>query len=149
MDVNYSRILARLALVDTVDMLKARRSRCTGIPIILAATNIWQWYEVYKDPYHHIMRLNLYRFDGSPLPVLYLVSEPPQMLPKRPLHQDMPSLQNSPRASPIKKRSLALAKMISGQLLDWVLPVVAANPNIWLWVGAGFTGVGGFLYFCF
>lgn len=36
---------------------------------------------VYVDPYHGRYRLDIYQFDGSPLPPLYLAYKPPMMLP--------------------------------------------------------------------
>ncbi|VVT49415.1 uncharacterized protein SAPINGB_P002259 [Magnusiomyces paraingens] len=36
---------------------------------------------VYVDPYRGQYRLDLYQYDGSPLPPLYLAYKPPQMLP--------------------------------------------------------------------
>ncbi|KKZ64284.1 protein ROT1 [[Emmonsia] crescens] len=47
---------------------------------------LFQRYEVQIDPFHKIERLNIYRFDGSPLNPMYLVLRPPQMLPTRTLN---------------------------------------------------------------
>lgn len=38
-------------------------------------------FEVYIDLYHGRYRLDLYRFDGSPMPPMFLAYKPPQMLP--------------------------------------------------------------------
>lgn len=46
----------------------------------------YQRYEAYIDPYHNHMRLNLFRFNGAPLPPMYLVYNSPQMLPTTTLH---------------------------------------------------------------
>jgi hypothetical protein len=45
-----------------------------------------QWYEVLIDPYHKVHRLNLYGFDGMPLPPMYLASVAPAMVPTTTLH---------------------------------------------------------------
>ncbi|KLJ05718.1 hypothetical protein EMPG_10808 [Blastomyces silverae] len=47
---------------------------------------LFQRYEVILDPFHKIQRLNLYRFDGSPLIPMYLAVRPPQMLPTHTLN---------------------------------------------------------------
>lgn len=44
-------------------------------------TIIFQKWAVYVDPYHGRYRLDLYQFDGKPLPPLYLTYKPPMMLP--------------------------------------------------------------------
>ncbi|PRT56466.1 Protein ROT1 [Wickerhamiella sorbophila] len=38
-------------------------------------------FEVYIDLYHGRYRLDLYKFDGSPMPPMFLAYKPPQMLP--------------------------------------------------------------------
>ena len=43
-------------------------------------------YEVLTDPYHNVPRLNLARFDGSPMNPMFLVYSPPQMLPTETLN---------------------------------------------------------------
>lgn len=45
------------------------------------ATILFQKWAVYVDPYHGRYRIDLYQFDGSPLPPLYLAYKPPMMLP--------------------------------------------------------------------
>lgn len=44
-------------------------------------TVVFKTYAMYVDPYHGQYRLDLYQFDGSPLPPLYLAYKPPMMLP--------------------------------------------------------------------
>jgi hypothetical protein len=40
-----------------------------------------QKYQVYKDPYSGVMRLDLYQFDGTPMNPMYIAYTPPLMLP--------------------------------------------------------------------
>lgn len=40
-----------------------------------------QKYQVYIDPYTKMTRLDLYKFNGTPMPPMYLAFNPPQMLP--------------------------------------------------------------------
>ncbi|BDD56192.1 Reversal of tor2 lethality [Monascus purpureus] len=44
-------------------------------------TESFMSFDVYKDPYHGVQRLDLKSVDGSPLHPMYLVYNPPQMLP--------------------------------------------------------------------
>ncbi|PGG99180.1 hypothetical protein AJ79_08672 [Helicocarpus griseus UAMH5409] len=47
---------------------------------------VFERYEVLTDPFHNVQRLNLYKFDGSPMQPMYLAFKPPQMLPTRTLN---------------------------------------------------------------
>ncbi|OAX78288.1 hypothetical protein ACJ72_07407 [Emergomyces africanus] len=47
---------------------------------------LFQRYEVLIDPFHKVDRLNMYRFDGSPLNPMYLATRTPQMLPTQTLN---------------------------------------------------------------
>ncbi|EEQ91261.1 protein ROT1 [Blastomyces dermatitidis ER-3] len=47
---------------------------------------LFERYEVLLDPFHKIQRLNLYRFDGSPLIPMYLAARTPEMLPTHTLN---------------------------------------------------------------
>ena len=43
-------------------------------------------YSVETDKYHNVLRLNLFQFNGAPIQPLYLVYNPPQMLPTQTLN---------------------------------------------------------------
>lgn len=45
------------------------------------ATETFERYEVRVDDYHKIKRLNLYKFDGSPMMPMYIAFTEPKMLP--------------------------------------------------------------------
>ncbi|EEH41787.1 ROT1 protein [Paracoccidioides lutzii Pb01] len=47
---------------------------------------LFERYEVLKDPYSGVERLNLYQFDGTPVHPMYLASRQPQMLPTETLN---------------------------------------------------------------
>lgn len=44
-------------------------------------TEVFSKFQVYVDLYYGRYRLDLYQFDGSPMPPMYLVYRPPNMLP--------------------------------------------------------------------
>lgn len=91
-----------------------------------------QKYEQLLDPYHSIQRLNLYRFDGSPIPVMYLAYRPPQMVPTRTLH---------PKATASAKTKRAL-EQIDGPRV-WI-----DNQRLWCFaLGVGTMGIGGVLLY--
>ncbi|KAF1818878.1 ROT1-like protein [Dissoconium aciculare CBS 342.82] len=120
----------------------------TGIYTRYNQTELFKWYEYLIDPYHNIPRLNLYKFDGSPLPPMYLIYSPPQMLPTTTLH---PASTASSTAAANAKRGLS--PEVPPILLSWSSDrhdediVHRINPERLWWVGLAFTGVGGLLYF--
>jgi Chaperone for protein-folding within the ER, fungal len=100
-----------------------------------------QKYEQLLDPYHNIQRLNLYRFDGSPIPAMYLAYRPPQMVPTSTLH---------PQATAFAKSS---TKAKLKRALDYVEGPQAAGTwidtqRLWCFgLGVGTIGIGGVLMF--
>jgi len=106
---------------------------------------LWQRYARYTDPYHGIPRLDLFQFNGAPLPPMYLVFNPPQMVPTTTLHP-LASEDASPKlmSRKVKRRSeqTLLAKVVEEQSV-WL------DRDLWLWFGLGMTGVGSVLYYCF
>lgn len=63
------------------------------------ATIIFQKWQVYVDPYHGRYRLDLYQFDGSPLPPLYMAYKPPMMLPTITMNPTSNSTDHAPAAT--------------------------------------------------
>lgn len=109
-----------------------------------------QKYEVLVDPYHNIPRLNLYQFDGSPLAPMYQVYKPPEMLPTTTLN---PTNTATASAGATGKAKRGLDREVP---LDWKLKfdnretremVHRINADRLWWIGLGFTGIGGLLYF--
>jgi len=107
-------------------------------------------YEVLTDPYHNIKRVNLFQFDGSPQIPLYLVYNPPQMLPTQTLNptssaapaataksrvkRDMPDLTGE-RIEPMNKNANII-----------LTPKDPYNADTWWWVGVGMTALGTIMY---
>lgn len=111
-----------------------------------------QRYEYLIDPYHNIPRLNLYKFDGSPLNPMYKVFDPPQMLPTTTLKPLTTASATAGATSGSKlKRSLdhevPLNWKVKLEGKDGVGHVVHhINADRLWWLGLGLTGIGGLLY---
>jgi hypothetical protein len=102
-----------------------------------------QRYASYIDPYHGIPRLDLFQFNGAPLPPMYLVYNPPQMVPTKQLHPPEDANTTTRRM----KRSLELKLLPKAISVDE--QSVWLDRDTWWWVGLGMTGVGSLLYYCF
>ncbi|EON66056.1 hypothetical protein W97_05299 [Coniosporium apollinis CBS 100218] len=106
---------------------------------------------VASDPYHNIPRLNLFRFDGSPVMPLYLVYRPPQMLPTKTLNPTGVSATATSKSQKFK-RSKGLDETelpLNHRVLSKREELRHATADRWWWFGVAATGVGGVLYFCF
>ncbi|KAI9821249.1 MAG: Reversal of tor2 lethality [Pycnora praestabilis] len=113
-------------------------------------SELLQRYEVYTDPYHNILRLNLYEFNGAPLNPMYLAYSPPQMLPTQTLNPTTATSTGGAKATGSKaKRGMVeevVAPLNRNALMKRREPVDADK---WWWIGAGMTAVGGVGYLCF
>jgi hypothetical protein len=93
------------------------------------------------------MRLNLYRFDGSPLPVMYLVSKTPEMLPTRPLHQQSTlAAHATPIPTRLGRRSFPIGSPLKKDIDLASIPLLLLDPDAWWWFGILIATLGGFLY---
>ncbi len=113
-----------------------------------------QKYEVYKDPYHNIMRLNLYKFDGSPMNPMYLAYKPPQMLPTQTLNPTTASTTSGARSTAtgggkVKRGFGEDPPHVVVKEKTLIKRSEPVNADKWWWIGVGMTGVGSVLYFCF
>lgn len=100
-----------------------------------------QRYEVIKDPYHQIPRLNLYKRDGSPVMPLYLAFTPPKMLPTTTLN---PLVTQTAAANKVKRGELPMNhEVVYKRTSD-----MERASLVW-WMGALMTASGGALYFFF
>lgn len=106
-----------------------------------------QSYEQYTDPYHNIPRLDMFKFDGSPMNPMYLVYSPPQMLPTTTLHP--PSATASSSSGSKAKRALDMEVPLNWKIKmgdDQHMTVQHINADRVWWIGLAMTGVGGLLY---
>ncbi|KIN08223.1 hypothetical protein OIDMADRAFT_175080 [Oidiodendron maius Zn] len=108
-----------------------------------------QKWQVYSDPYTKLTRLDLYKFDGSPVNPMFLAYSPPQMLPTITMNPtSAPSVTgNTKRGSsdemdlPLNKHAGHIKHRIEQHsLLHWV------DLNILWWAGIGMTVFGGAAY---
>lgn len=114
-----------------------------------------QRYSIYIDPYHQVWRMDMYRFDGSPLPAMYLAYRPPQMLPTSTLNPTATSTGAAKSTASSKvRRAMGLVEQQGerppldfGKLKKKYGALV--EPERWWWIGVGLTGFGSVLYFCF
>jgi hypothetical protein len=108
---------------------------------------LMQRYEVITDPFHNVPRMNLFKFDGSPIQPMYLIYSPPQMLPTQTLN---------PTATPTPTGSKAKRGLDGGDGSQQVLeplnknalipPREPHNADTWWWAGVGLTALGTVLY---
>lgn len=100
-----------------------------------------QRYEVLTDPYHNIPRLNLYKFDGSPMMPLYLAMSPPTMLPTTTLN---PLTTATAAANKVKRGDLPLNHEVIYKRAPG-----AVRADQWWWFGVFLTAGGSVLYYFF
>jgi hypothetical protein len=91
------------------------------------------------DGYRKKKRLNLFRYDGSPMNPMYLMYNPPQMLPTTLLYKPKTKATTDTKNHKIK-RSLPLELKRKAESVD--------PDRVW-WVGIAMTSVGLFGYLCF
>ncbi|KAA6414716.1 MAG: hypothetical protein FRX48_01466 [Lasallia pustulata] len=108
-------------------------------------------YTVYTDPYHNVLRLDLYRFDGSPLNPMYIAYSPPQMLPTQTLNPTSAAATGGAKATGKSRSKRGVFAAYDGPMNKKVVGKRdgAINADKWWWVGVGMTAIGGVGYFCF
>lgn len=103
------------------------------------ATEFYKSWEIVLDEYRGMHRLNLFKFDGSPMNPLYLAYRPPQMLPTQTLNPTSSGTPKATGASKMKlKRSLP-PNLKSAEHID---------TDRWWWIGVALTSMGLLGYFC-
>ena len=111
-----------------------------------------QRYAVYTDPYHNIPRLDLYRFDGSPMNPMYLAYHPPQMLPTSTLNPTSSPATATPSSTKSSKIKRSMGGFEFSQPAHHETSIKrrgSLNADRWWWIGVGLTAVGSVGYFCF
>ncbi|KAF1813338.1 hypothetical protein P152DRAFT_315282 [Eremomyces bilateralis CBS 781.70] len=111
-------------------------------------SELFERYEVRTDPYHNVMRLNLFQFDGSPLMPLYQEYTSPLMLPVQTLNPTSTSTGAGTQKTGSKfRRSVGDERVFQNPVLPRQNQMSLADK--WWWIGVGMTGLGGVLYLCF
>ncbi len=121
-------------------------------PILDDDAKFWsQRYQVGPDPFHNVQRLDLFRFDGSPMHPMFLAYNPPQMLPTSTLNPTATS--TAPAGRPTSQsRVKRTTDDEAGETIEplnkkaILTPTEPFNADRWWWVGVGLTAVGTMLY---
>lgn len=110
----------------------------------------WQRYEVFRDPYHGVPRLNLFKFDGSPMHPMYLAYRPPQMLPTQTMNPTTTAT-GAPQATQTGKKAKRGLEAMSLPLNKHALRKRKEPIDLdrWWWIGAAMTALGAVGYLCF
>ncbi|KAF2219653.1 chaperone for protein-folding within the ER, fungal-domain-containing protein [Elsinoe ampelina] len=145
-NANGSLTLTPIA-VDGRQLLSTPCRNDNGIYTRYNQTELFKTYQVYTDPYHKIPRLDLFQFDGAPLNPMYLVYSPPQMLPVSTLNPTSTATSAGTKSTVKVKRSEMEVPINWKMGSRKTIAQHAMNPDWWWWMGMGFTGVGGLLYF--
>jgi len=105
-------------------------------------------YSVYIDPYHNVLRLDLYEFDGTPMNPMYIAYNPPEMLPTQTLNPTTASSTGAAAtATSNSKRSVEEVQPLNYRVIQKRAEPI--NADRWWWIGVGMTLVGSVGYFCF
>ncbi|KAG9771557.1 ROT1-like protein, partial [Aureobasidium melanogenum] len=118
---------------------------------------LFKSYEVLTDPYHNVKRLNLFKFDGSPMQPMYLAATPPQMLPTQTLNptSGAPTATGKSRVKRSSEGGDGAADTDTQEQQRLVAPMNKntvfkpkdpVNPDRWWWAGVGLTALGTALY---
>ncbi|KAF9895067.1 Reversal of tor2 lethality [Aspergillus nanangensis] len=118
--------------VDGRQLLSDPCSSEEGIYTRYNQTEEFNSFKVSVDPYHNIQRLDLQKFDDSFMHPMYLIYQPPQMLPVNTLN-------------PVSHKKRHLARETNGRK-QLVTRDDIINPSRWLWLGLFMTVVGGFTF---
>ncbi len=94
------------------------------------------------------MRLNLFQFDGSPQIPMYLVYNPPEMLPTQTLNPTSSATPAATAKSRVVRRDMP---DMSGERIELKGPMILTpkdpyNADTWWWVGVGMTALGTIMY---
>ncbi|KAF2395812.1 hypothetical protein EJ06DRAFT_545407 [Trichodelitschia bisporula] len=114
------------------DGRQLRSAPCEGDNAVYTrfnVTELFMRYDLHIDAYHNVPRLDLFRFDGSPVQPLWHVRDPPVMLPTGTLNPIVVQ-------TAVKRSVRVEAPKIDAALWLW-------------WCGAGGVGVGSVLFFFF
>jgi hypothetical protein len=109
---------------------------------------IFASYEIVLDDYHKVQRLNLLGFDGTPMQPMYLVYQPPQMLPTMTMNPTTKATSGTRATGKVKRSGIEVEMEVpfnKGFKRDLVDPKF----ELWWWVGLGMTGLGAVGYLCF
>jgi hypothetical protein len=138
---NGSLVLVPLA-VDGRQLLSSPCDRDYSEYTRYNQTEVFRSYRVYTDPFHNVLRLDLYGWDGTPMNALYLIYKPPEMLPTTTLNPIAKAT-----ATGRTKRNMADATIEPLNKKSLLERAGSMSPaNLW-WIGAIMTSLGGIALF--
>jgi hypothetical protein len=121
---------------------KVRQRRHTIRCLVRMVLTPIKTYQVYTDTYRNKMRLDLFQADGAPLQPLWLVYNPPKMLPTQTLN---PLVTATPATGgKVKRGDLPLNHEVLFKRTDGKV-----RADQWWWFGVMLTASGGFLWYFF
>lgn len=156
MDDNFSRILANTRLRSIRVTISPKDFRLARLPqdfplasFPLTWNKLPQRYEVLEDPYYGVKRLNLYRFDGSPMNPMYLAYKPPQMLPTQTMNPTTSATgaAQARQTGKVKRGLEGMSLPLNKHALRKQRDLMDADK--WWWFGVVMTALGSIGYFCF
>lgn len=96
-----------------------------------------------QDLQRRAKRLNIFKFDGSPMMPLYLAMSPPQMLPTSTLNPLTTSTPGAAKATGnVKRAEFPLSHHVLGKRTPQM-----QQADRWWWVGVILTASGGAMYY--
>ncbi|KAK2783756.1 Reversal of tor2 lethality [Onygenales sp. PD_12] len=111
-------------------------------------SELFERYEILIDPFHKVQRLNLYRFDGSPVQPMYLELKSPQMLPTKILNPIPAPGESGTGKNKVKRDSVDEIEFFEPLNKDaFVRRKNFLTVDRWWWVGVILTSVGGVAMF--
>lgn len=103
-------------------------------------------YEYLIDPYHNVPRLNLFQFNGAPMNPMFLLANPPEMLPTQTLNPTSTAAPAATGKSRVKRAAEPASKQHAFNKPVIQKPSEPYNADKWWWAGVGFIGLGTVMY---
>lgn len=116
-----------------------------------AQFELFQRYEIINDPYHKVLRLNLFKEDGALMQPMYLVTNQPQILPTITMNPtNVPSGQAKVTGK-VKRDGgeEALEVPLNRNAIKKRSALEDINLDAWWYFGVGVTALGGILFWNF
>lgn len=107
-------------------------------------------YQVYTDPFHNVLRLDLYQFDGSPMNPMFLIATPPEMLPTQTLNPTTSATGAASTSAAKLKRDAEPKRLVGSVRLPQkphdVEEIDSKDADRWFWAGIAMVSIGTMMY---
>ncbi|KAL3471845.1 protein rot1 [Aspergillus californicus] len=130
--------------VDGRQLLSDPCSSLSGLYTRYNQTEKYTSFKVSVDPYYDSIRLDLSSFDGSPMQPMFLVFQPPEMLPTGTLNPINPGSKKAKRDANANELTGETFRAGLRRLID---KNTLVDPDRWLWVGVAMSAMGGIVIF--